>query len=78
MDISLHVPLYKAILVLLRAVASCPVLAPLLVMVPDVTSPSHNSNSTGTEEGRDDRSQSIHFLLHKLDFEVSSYITKLT
>lgn len=65
MDMARHVPLYKALLLLLRSVASCPQLVPLLL-------PSTITSSSSSSNG-----QSIHSLLHKLKNYVSSYTARL-
>ena len=66
MDMARHVPLYKALLLLLRSVASCPLLIALLL-------PSTSASSSGGD--RD--SQSIYSLLKKLKKYVSSYTARL-
>ena len=60
-----HVPLYKALLLLLRSIASCPELIPLLLP------------SSTMEDSRSSDAQSIHSLLHKLKNYVSSYTARL-
>jgi len=67
MDMARHVPLYKALLLLLRSVAACPQLVPLLL--PNTTASSSSSSSSN--------GQSIHSLLHKLKNYVSSYTARL-
>lgn len=64
MDMARHVPLYKALLLLLRSIASCPDLIPLLL-------------PSTTEDSRSSDAQSIHSLLHKLKNYVSSYTARL-
>ena len=65
MDMARHVPLYKALLLLLRSMAKCPNLVSLL-LPPASTEPS----STGD-------SQSMHTLLRKLKKYVSNYTARL-
>jgi len=65
MDMARHVPLYKALLLLLRSIASCPELIPLLLP------------SSTMEDSRSSDAQSIHSLLHKLKNYVSSYTARL-
>jgi len=65
MDMARHVPLYKALLLLLRSIASCPELVPLLLP------------ASAMEDSRSSDTQSIHSLLHKLKNYVSSYTARL-
>ena len=64
-----HVPLYKAVLLLLRSIAACPKLVPLLL-------PSSLGNNKGNSS-TSGSSQSIHALLRKLKNYVSSYTARL-
>jgi hypothetical protein len=66
MDIARHVPLYKALLLLLRSVASCRLLIPLLL-------PSTSASSSGGDHD----SQSIYSLLKELKKYVSIYTARL-
>ena len=66
MDMARHVPLYKALLLLLRSMASCPMLVPLLL-----------PNAAGSSSNALPSAQSIHALLHKLKNYVSSYTARL-
>ena len=67
LDIARRVPLYKTLLQLLRSIASCPILLPLLL--PNAEGPSSNALSPDA--------QSIHSLLYKLKNYVSSYTARL-
>ena len=67
MDMARHVPLYKAVLLLLRSIAACPKLVPLLL-------PSFAGNN---KQGSGVNGQSIHTLLRKLKNYVSSYTARL-
>ncbi|KAI9556663.1 hypothetical protein GHT06_016453 [Daphnia sinensis] len=69
MDMARHVPLYKAVLLLLRSIAACPKLVPLLL-------PSSLGNNKGSSS-TNGSSQSIHALLRKLKNYVSSYTARL-
>lgn len=66
MDMARHVPLYKAILLMLRSIAACPRLHCLLL---DSGPPSDSGSSKS--------SQSIHSLLKKLKNYVSGYTARL-
>ena len=63
MDMARHVPLYKALLLMLRSIAACPKLHRLLL---DSGLPSESGSS-----------QSIHSLLKKLKNYVSGYTARL-
>ncbi|EFX73355.1 hypothetical protein DAPPUDRAFT_253206 [Daphnia pulex] len=69
MDMARHVPLYKAVLLLLRSIAACPKLVPLLLP----SSSGNNKGSSSTSRS----SQSIHALLRKLKNYVSSCTARL-
>lgn len=71
MDMARHVPLYKAVLLLLRSIAACPKLVPLLLPSYDGNN-KHGSGSLPSANG-----QSIHALLRKLKNYVSSYTARL-
>ena len=66
LDMSRHVPLYRAVMELLRAIALCPSLVPLLL-------PMSNGAPRRSEDLSTDDSSSLSALLHKMKQCVDVY-----
>ncbi|XP_077994932.1 dual E2 ubiquitin-conjugating enzyme/E3 ubiquitin-protein ligase BIRC6-like isoform X2 [Glandiceps talaboti] len=70
LDISRHVPLYRALLELLRGMALCPLLVPLLL-------PLQGGLDSDDEESGNDSSVSVSSLLEKMQSCVDTYTSRL-
>ena len=72
LDMARHVPLYRALLELLRGLAACGGLVPLLLPLPD-----HRTGDTSTRGSCDTTSTSVSCLLEKMKMCVDTYASRL-